>query len=72
MVFDLDILKSRTVVPDYPHNALHEYRLNADIDKRNEFMLNNMASEDQEYVIEASDAVATRYDKLAAFQIKGQ
>ena len=37
---DLEILKSRVVTPDSPDNALHVYRLNADVDKRNSFMLN--------------------------------
>ena len=55
---DLDILKSRVIGPDYPHNVLHVYRLNTDVDSRNSFMLNSLAPEDQQYVIEASDAVA--------------
>ena len=39
---DLNVLKSRVVTPDspdYPHDALHVYRLNADVDTRNSFML---------------------------------
>ena len=58
---DLEILKSRVITPDspdYPHNALHVYRLNADVDRRNSFMLNSLAPEDQIYAIKASDAVA--------------
>ena len=45
-------------MPNYPTNALHVYRLNADVDLRNNLMLNNMASKSQQYVINASDAVA--------------
>ena len=58
---DFDILKSREItedMPNYPTNALHVYRLNADVDLRNNLMLNNMASKSQQYVINASDAVA--------------
>ena len=60
---DLDILKSRVIAPDmyspdYPHNVIHVYRLNTNVDSRNSFMLNSLAPEDQQYVIEASDAVA--------------
>ena len=67
---DLEILKSRTVAPDsldYPHDVLHVYRLNADVDNRNDFMLNRLAPVDQQYSIEASDAVAgqTRYIDLS-------
>ena len=45
---DLDTLKSRVVMPDspnYPYHILHVYRVNVDIDSRNELMLNNLATE---------------------------
>ena len=72
---DLEILKSRVVTPDspdYPHNALHVYRLNADVDRRNSFMLNSLAPEDQLYAIKASDAVAgqTRHIDLSRLSNK--
>ena len=44
---DLDVLKSRVITPnspDYPHNVLHVYRLNADVDRRKNFMLNKLGS----------------------------
>ena len=44
-------------MPDYPHHALHVYRLNVDVDKHNTNMLNSLASEEQQYSIHASDAV---------------
>ena len=58
---DIDILRSREIAPDdpnYPTNALHVYRLNADVDSRNSLMLNKLASSSQQYVINASDSVA--------------
>ena len=44
---DLDTLKSRVIMPDspnYPNLTLHVYRVNGDVDSRNELMLNNLAS----------------------------
>ena len=72
---DLDILKSRVIAPDnpdYPHNALHVYRLNTDVDRRNSFVLNSLAPEDQLYAIKASDAVAgqTRHIDLSRLSNK--
>ena len=58
---DIDILRSREIAtddPNYPTNALHVYRLNADVDSRNSLMLNKLASSSQQYVINASDSVA--------------
>lgn len=43
---DLQILKSREVTlgdANYPHSALHVYRINADVDSRNQTMLNDLA-----------------------------
>jgi len=45
-------------MPNYPRNALHVYRLNADVESQNNLMLNSLAPETQQYVIKASDAVA--------------
>ena len=58
---DTDILKSREITPDmlnYPTHALHVYRLNADVDLRNNLMLDNLAPKSSQYIIKASDAVA--------------
>ena len=58
---DIEILQSREITAEiitYPTNALHVYRLNADVDIRNSLMLNNLATESQQYIIKASDAIA--------------
>ena len=58
---DVDILKSRQVAPDspnYPSHVLHVYRLNVDVDARNQLMLNNLASESEQYSITACDSIA--------------
>ena len=58
---DIQVLKSRITKPDkpdYPTQALHVYRLNVDVDKHNEHMLNSLTTETQQYYIKASDAIA--------------
>ena len=58
---DIDLLNSRVItadMPNYPTHALHVYCRNKDVDLRNSFMLNNLASEREQYTIKASDAVA--------------
>ena len=55
------MLKSREVTPDapnYPHEALHVYRLNVDVDKHSQKMLNALAPESEQYSINACDARA--------------
>ena len=55
---DIEILTSRVITSDtsdYPVNALHVYRLNADVDHRNNLMLNSLASGTSQYVIRARD-----------------
>ena len=37
---------------------IHVYRLNSDVDDKNEFMLHSIASEDQQYIINACDAIS--------------
>ena len=57
---DIDLLKTRVIAlesPNYPTQALHVYRLNDSVDKRNDFMLNSLASEDDQFSIEAQDSV---------------
>ena len=67
---DIDLLKTRVIAlesPNYPTQALHVYRLNDSVDKRNDFMLNSLASEDDQFSIEAQDSVTgqTRQFDLA-------
>ena len=48
---DLSVLKSREIVqasPNYSIHALHVYRLNIDVDTRNNFMLNALAPENEQ------------------------
>ena len=55
---DIEILTSRVITSDtsdYPVNALHVYRLNVDVDHRNNLMLNSLASGTSQYVIRARD-----------------
>ena len=56
---DINVLQSRIITPksrDYPTHALHVYRLNKDVDDRNKFMLNKLASEEDQFLIKAADA----------------
>ena len=58
---DIELLKSCEITENctnYPINALHVFRLNVDVDTRNHVMLNSIASEDNQYSIEACDSVA--------------
>ena len=72
---DIDLLKSRVITlesPNYPTNALHVYRLNDSVDKRNDFMLNSLASEDDQFTIKAKDSVTgqTRHIDLSTLSEK--
>jgi len=65
---DLDTLKSRVIMPDspnYPNHILHVYRVNVDVDSRNELMLNNLATETEQYAIKVFDAVAGQTTDIA-------
>lgn len=58
---DINLLKLHVITkdhPNYPAHALHVYRLNDIVDKRNRFMLNTLASEDQQYSINACDSAS--------------
>jgi hypothetical protein len=58
---DIRTLKSREIVADaanYPTQALHVYRLNADVDAQNTLMLNNLAPQSAQFAIKAIDSVA--------------
>ena len=66
---DIELLKACEITENcnnYPINALHVFRLNVDVDSRNEIMLNSIASEDNQYSVEARDSVAgqTRHINL--------
>ncbi len=55
---DIKTLESRCIQQNsvYPKNALHVYRLN--VDERNNLILNSLASEHNQYSIEAMDNVS--------------
>ena len=58
---DIRSLKSREIAADtanYPTQALHVYRLNADVDTRNTDMLNSLAPNSAQYTVKAIDSVA--------------
>ena len=56
----------------YPNEALHLYRLNADVDKHNEQMLSKLATTSRQYKIKASDAATgqTKHINLASLSTK--
>ncbi len=56
----------------YPIDALHVYRLNADVDKCNSEMLNRLTSEKEQVVIESSDSISgqTRHFNLSNLSTK--
>ena len=55
---DIATLKSRQITtddPDYPTHALHVYKFNADVDKKNSEMLNILPEEVVTYTVKAYD-----------------
>ena len=65
---DVKILKSREIAADtanYPTQALHVYRLNADVDKRNSDMLNSIAPKSAQFAIKATDSVAGQTNHIS-------
>ena len=72
---DIAVLESRVVTPDspgYPSEALHVYKLNADVDERNEHMLNQLPSSRVRYEIKAKDAMTgqTKHIDLSTLSTK--
>ena len=65
---DIKTLKSREIAADvanYPTQALHVYRLNADVETRNTLMLNNLAPQSAQYTIKAHDSVAGQISHIS-------
>ena len=62
-------------MPDYPTHALHVYRLNADVDSHNSFMLDQLASTSEQYAIKAIAGQTTHMclsnlsDKISEFTV---
>ena len=72
---DIAVLESRVVSPDshdYPSEALHVYKLNADVDEHNDSMLRRIPSTVRRYAVKASDAVTgqTKHIDLASLSSK--
>ena len=66
---DIDLLKSREITisdPSYPHDALHIFGFNADVDAHNKKKLNKIANEDEQVRICASD---DQYDSTGAIDV---
>ena len=56
-----DDIKSREISTDtvnYPTQALHVYRPNADVESRNSLMLDDLASQSEQFTIKAIDSIA--------------
>ena len=63
---DLDVLRSRACEesdPAYPHEAVHVYPLNKDVDEDNIRKLNRLAPEDQHVVIHAKDCTKDKHTR---------
>ena len=63
---DFEVLKSRAIEnsnPNYPHDSLHVYRLNKDVDQYNLSKLNLLAPEDQQAVIHAIDSTKEKHTR---------
>ena len=72
---DIAVLESRVVSPDspdYPSEALHVYKLNADVDDHNDHMLRRIPSSIRRYEVKANDAVTsqTQHVNLASLSSK--
>ena len=72
---DIAVLESRVVSPDspdYPSEALHVYKLNADVDEHNDHMLKRIPSTVRRYAVKASDTMTgqTKHIDLASLSSK--
>ena len=72
---DIATLESRVIKPNspgYPSEALHVYRLNADVDERNEHMLNQLSPSITRYQIKAKDAMTgqTKHIDMSSLSTK--
>ena len=66
---DIELLKSREIStsdPAYPHDALHIFGFNADVDAHNQRKLNEIANQDEQVQICASD---DQYDSTGAIDV---
>ena len=57
-------MQSRTIAdddPNYPHDSLHVYRLNKDVDEQNILKLNELAPATQQVVVRAVDCTKDKH-----------
>ena len=69
---DIKTLKSREIpahVVNCPTQALHVYRLNADVDTQNTFMLNNLAPQSAQDTIIVTDSVASQTSHISLISV---
>ena len=72
---DYAVHESRVVSPDspdYPSEALHVYRLNADVDERKEHMLSMLDSATGRHEVKASDAVTGQTKRIDLASLSGK
>ena len=69
---DIKTLKSREIsaaAVNYPNQALHVYRLNADVDSRNSLMLDELATQSEQFTIKAIDSIASQTSHISLTSI---
>ena len=72
---DIAVLESRVIEPDsadYPNEVLHVYKVNVDVDQRDEFMLSKLDPGITRYHVKAKDAITgqTQHIDLATLSNK--
>ncbi len=60
---DLDVLRSRSIEDEYPHDSIHVYHLNKDVDQDNISKLNRLTPEDQQVVVHAIDHTKDKHTR---------
>ena len=72
---DIDTLRSRNIEdddPNYPHRAIHVYRLNKDVDEQNIMKLKDLAPNNQQGAIDCTKDKHTRQLDLTMPKNKAQ
>ena len=63
---DIDTLRSRNIEdddPNYPHHAIHVYRLNKDVGEQNIMKLKDLAPNNQQVLIRAIDCTKDKHTR---------
>ena len=72
---DIKTLKSREASAagvNYPNQALHVYRLNTDVDSRNPLMLDELATQSEQFTIKAIDSIVGQTSHISLSSISGK